>query len=243
MSMSRFGETILDMQALRIEVRTDAGPGPVLVDNVSLTLRKGEVLGLIGESGAGKSTIGLAALGYTRGNCFMTGGKVLFHDKDIRQMSISERALIRGRGVAYIAQSAAASFNPAMTLYQQICEIPVLQGLMSMEAAKAEAVVLFRKLELPHPETFGERYPHQVSGGQLQRAMAAMAMITKPDLLLADEPTGNLDGELSLKFMYLFEALNQAGTTVLIATHDEHLISLFDYPVLRLKEGKLTNKD
>ncbi len=239
MSMSRFGETILDIQALRIEVRTDAGPGPVLVDNVSLALRKGEVLGLIGESGAGKSTIGLAALGYTRGNCFMTGGKVLFHDKDIRQMSISERALIRGRGVAYIAQSAAASFNPAMTLYQQICEIPVLQGLMSMEAAKAEAVVLFRKLELPHPETFGERYPHQVSGGQLQRAMAAMAMITKPDLLVFDEPTTALDVTTQVEVLASFKHLiRENGTAAIYITHDLAVVAQIADSIMVLRHGK-----
>ena len=239
MSMSRFGETILDMQALRIEVRTDAGPGPVLVDNVSLALRKGEVLGLIGESGAGKSTIGLAALGYTRGNCFMTGGKVLFHDKDIRQMTISERALIRGRGVAYIAQSAAASFNPAMTLYQQICEIPVLQGLMSMEAAKAEAVNLFRKLELPQPETFGERYPHQVSGGQLQRAMAAMAMITKPDLLVFDEPTTALDVTTQVEVLASFKHLiRENGTAAIYITHDLAVVAQIADSIMVLRHGK-----
>ena len=239
MIMSRFGETILDIQNLRIEVKTDAGPGPILVDDVSLKLRKGEVLGLIGESGAGKSTIGLAALGYTRSNCFMTGGKVLFKERDIRQMTLSERALIRGRGVAYIAQSAAASFNPAMTLYEQICEIPVLQGLMSLDAAKAEAIMLFRKLELPNPETFGERYPHQVSGGQLQRAMAAMAMITKPDLLIFDEPTTALDVTTQVEVLASFKHLiHENGTAAIYITHDLAVVAQIADSIMVLRHGK-----
>ena len=240
MSDNSPGATILDIQNLRIDVITDEGKGPCLVDNVSLSLRKGEVLGLIGESGAGKSTIGLASLGYTRGSCYMTGGKVIFRDRDIREMTVSERASIRGRGVAYIAQSAAASFNPAMTLYEQICEIPVLQGLMNMEAARAEAVRLFRALELPNPETFGERYPHQVSGGQLQRAMAAMAMITKPDLLVFDEPTTALDVTTQVEVLASFKHLiRENGTAAIYITHDLAVVAQIADRIMVLRHGKM----
>ena len=139
---------------LRVTVQ---GSPIVIVDNVSFTLKRGEVIGLIGESGAGKSTIGLTALGYTRGGLAISGGSLRLGGKDIRTMTLGERRATRGRGVAYIAQSAAASFNPAMTIMQQVCEVPVRQGLMSAAEAAKRAVALFRELDLPNPETFGAR--------------------------------------------------------------------------------------
>jgi peptide/nickel transport system ATP-binding protein len=234
------GEHVLDVEDLRIEVRTDAGPGPVLVDNVSLKLRQGEVLGLIGESGAGKSTIGLATMGYSRSGCFITGGKIIFRGKDVRTMTREERQDLRGHGVAYIAQSAAASFNPALTLYEQICEIALRRGLMKEEEAKAEAVRLFRELELPNPEAFGERYPHQVSGGQLQRAMAAMAMITKPSILIFDEPTTALDVTTQVEVLASFRKLiREHGTAALYITHDLAVVAQIADRIMVLRHGKM----
>jgi len=235
-----FGDHVLDVEDLRIEVRTDAGPGPVLVDNVSLKLRQGEVLGLIGESGAGKSTIGLATMGYSRSGCFITGGKIIFRGKDVRTMTRDERQDLRGHGVAYIAQSAAASFNPALTLYEQICEIALRRGLMKEEEAKAEAVRLFKELELPNPEAFGERYPHQVSGGQLQRAMAAMAMITKPSILIFDEPTTALDVTTQVEVLASFRKLiREHGTAALYITHDLAVVAQIADRIMVLRHGKM----
>jgi peptide/nickel transport system ATP-binding protein len=235
-----YGEHVLDVEDLRIEVRTDAGPGPVLVDNVSLKLRQGEVLGLIGESGAGKSTIGLATMGYSRSGCFITGGKIIFRGKDVRTMTRDERQDLRGHGVAYIAQSAAASFNPALTLYEQICEIALRRGLMKEEEAKAEAVRLFKELELPNPEAFGERYPHQVSGGQLQRAMAAMAMITKPSILIFDEPTTALDVTTQVEVLASFRKLiREHGTAALYITHDLAVVAQIADRIMVLRHGKM----
>ncbi|HEY0910707.1 MAG TPA: ATP-binding cassette domain-containing protein, partial [Bradyrhizobium sp.] len=234
------GQDVLHVENLRVEVRTDRGPGPVLVDNVSFDLKRGEVLGLIGESGAGKSTIGLTALGYTRGGCHMTGGKLMFGGKDIRQMSGAERRALRGPGVAYIAQSAAASFNPAMTLFEQVCEIPVKHGLMSVAEARIEAVKLFRELELPNPDTFGNRYPHQVSGGQLQRAMAAMAMAARPDILVFDEPTTALDVTTQVEVLYSFRKLiREYGTAAIYITHDLAVVAQIADHIMVLRHGKM----
>ena len=232
-------EIVLDVEGLRVEARSDAGPGPVLVENASFQLRRGDVLGLIGESGAGKSTIGLAVLGYTRPGCAITGGKILFKGRDIRTMSSEERRALRGPGVAYIAQSAAASFNPAMTLLEQVCEIPVRHGLMSVEAATKIAIGLFRELELPDPETFGRRYPHQVSGGQLQRAMAAMAMAAKPDILVFDEPTTALDVTTQVEVLASFRKLiREHRTAAIYITHDLAVVAQIADAIMVLRHGK-----
>jgi peptide/nickel transport system ATP-binding protein len=240
MSGREIGADILQVDNLRIQARSDRGLGPVIVHDVSLTLRRGEVLGLIGESGAGKSTIGLAALGYTRRGCFIAGGEINFNGKDIRQLSLAQRQELRGHGVAYIAQSAAASFNPAMTLYEQVCEVPVRHGLMSYAEAKAEAVKLFKELDLPNPETFGERYPHQVSGGQLQRAMAAMAMAAKPDILVFDEPTTALDVTTQVEVLASFRNLIRVhGTAALYITHDLAVVAQIADRIMVLRHGKM----
>ncbi|MBV8564769.1 MAG: ABC transporter ATP-binding protein [Methylobacteriaceae bacterium] len=231
---------ILVVDDLRIDVVGDRGKGPCLVDNVSFALKRGEVLGLIGESGAGKSTIGLAALGYTRLGCSITGGQIVFKGKDIRRMSAEERRMLRGSGVAYIAQSAAASFNPAHTIMEQVCEVPVRHGIMSSEKARAEAVQLFRELDLPNPETFGSRYPHQVSGGQLQRAMAAMAMAARPDILVFDEPTTALDVTTQVEVLASFRKLiREHGTAALYITHDLAVVAQIADRIMVLRRGKM----
>ena len=234
------GEGILTVEGLVVQVRGDAGVGPTLVDNVGFTLRRGQVLGLIGESGAGKSTIGLCALGYTRSGCAMTGGRLVFEGRDIRTMSAAERRALRGPGVAYVAQSAAASFNPAMTLMTQVCEIPLRQGLMSASQAEARAVELFRELDLPNPDTFGARYPHQVSGGQLQRAMAAMAMAARPDILVFDEPTTALDVTTQVEVLASFRRLiRESGTAAIYITHDLAVVAQIADEIMVLRHGRM----
>ena len=190
-------ELLLEIRNLRIEA-TVHPPGEkshdiVIVDDISLQLQKGRVLGLIGESGAGKSTIGLSALGYGRGGVRITGGQILLHGQDILQGDRKSLRAIRGRRVAYVAQSAAAAFNPARRLMDQVIEATLHHGITGRKDAEQRAVALFSKLGLPQPESFGRRYPHQVSGGQLQRAMTAMALCAEPDLIVFDEPTTALD--------------------------------------------------
>ena len=231
---------ILDIRDMRVAVRTDAGEGPVLVDDVSLQLRRGEVIGLIGESGAGKSTIGLASMGYTRRDCHIVGGNIIFGDTDIRAVSPNERRELRGPKIAYIAQSAAASFNPAHTLMEQVCEAAVRHGVLSPAKARAEAVSLFKQLDLPSPETIGSRYPHQVSGGQLQRVMAAMAMVAKPDILVFDEPTTALDVTTQVECLAAFRKLiREHGTAALYITHDLAVVAQIADRIMVLRRGKM----
>ena len=231
---------VLDVRAMRIQVRTDRGDGPVLVDDVSFQLNAGEVIGLIGESGAGKSTIGLASMGYTRRDCYIVGGEIVFDGADVRKLSAEQRRRLRGPRISYIAQSAAASFNPAMTLMQQVTEPAIRHGVLSPRDARAEAISLFRQLDLPDPDHIGERYPHQVSGGQLQRAMAAMAMVARPDIVVFDEPTTALDVTTQVECLAAFRKLvREHGAAALYITHDLAVVAQIADRIMVLRRGKM----
>ncbi|RKD35799.1 MULTISPECIES: ABC transporter ATP-binding protein [unclassified Rhizobium] len=236
----RTEDTLLEVEGLRIEAASQTDVRSVLVDDVSFALKRGEVLGLIGESGAGKSTIGLSSMHYTRPGCAITAGRIIFNGRDIREITETEERSLRGVKIAYVAQSAAASFNPALTIGRQVCEVVVRHKLMSKAAAKARAVDLFRSLDLPNPETFGQRYPHQVSGGQLQRAMAAMAMIAEPELLVFDEPTTALDVTTQVEVLAAFRALvRERGTAALYITHDLAVVAQIADRIMVLRHGKM----
>jgi peptide/nickel transport system ATP-binding protein len=228
-------QQVLDIRGLRIETVT----GQVIVDGVDVTLVPGEVLGLIGESGAGKSTIGLAAMAYARAGCRITGGVIAIDGTDIRKLDAAGRRSVRGQRIAYIAQSAAAAFNPAHTILDQVCEGPVKHGLMRRQEAEVWARELFRSLDLPEPDTFGERYPHQASGGQLQRAMAAMAMSCRPHILVLDEPTTALDVTTQIEVLMLLKRLiREYNTAALYITHDLAVVAQVADRIKVLRHGK-----
>jgi peptide/nickel transport system ATP-binding protein len=238
------GAPILEIRNLRIEA-TVYPPGEkprdiVIVDDVSLTLQKGRVLGLIGESGAGKSTIGLSALGYGRGGVRITGGQVLLGGQDILQVGKKGLRAVRGRRVAYVAQSAAAAFNPSHRLMTQVIEATLHHGVADRAQAQQRAVALFRKLGLPDPENFGQRFPHQVSGGQLQRAMTAMALCAEPDLIVFDEPTTALDVTTQIEVLAsIKEAIRDTGVAGLYITHDLAVVAQVSDDIMVLRNGKM----
>ena len=234
---------LLDIRNLRIEA-TSYPPGEkprdvVLVDDVSVSVAKGKVLGLIGESGAGKSTIGLSAMAFGRGGVRLTGGEILLNGRNIRGIDAAGLRSLRGREVTYVAQSAAAAFNPAKRLMEQVIETSLSHGLMGRDEAEQRAVSLFRKLGLPNPESFGSRYPHQVSGGQLQRAMTAMALCPKPDLVIFDEPTTALDVTTQIDVLAAIkEAIRDTGVAALYITHDLAVVAQVADDILVLRHGK-----
>jgi peptide/nickel transport system ATP-binding protein len=227
---------VLRIEGLRVETQS----GTVLVDGVDLELARGEVLGLIGESGAGKSTIGLAALTFARPGCRIAGGRIVLQGTDLRSLDAGGRSRARGVRVAYVAQSAAAAFNPAMTLLDQVTEGPVRHGLIGRAEARQKAVDAFRALDLPDPEHFGERYPHQVSGGQLQRAMAAMAISCSPDVLVLDEPTTALDVTTQIEMLaHLKQLIALYGTAALYISHDLAVVAQIADRIMVLRHGRM----
>ena len=234
---------LLSVRNLKIEA-TSYPPGEApkrvtIVDGVSFDLQKGRVLGLIGESGAGKSTIGLSALAYGRGGAEITGGEVRLDGDNILALGKNGIRQIRGARVCYVAQSAAAAFNPAHRLGDQVIEASVKHGLMNKQEAKNRALYLFQVLGLPHPESFGERFPHQVSGGQLQRAMTAMALCSNPELIVFDEPTTALDVTTQIDVLAAIKhAIEATHTAALYITHDLAVVAQISDDIMVLRYGK-----
>ncbi|MBL6600559.1 MAG: ABC transporter ATP-binding protein [Alphaproteobacteria bacterium] len=235
-------EILVEMRGLRIEGQSEDQWNEI-VHGVDVTLRRGEVLGLIGESGAGKSTIGLASMAFARPGCRISGGTVMFDGMDLTAMPESEKRKLRGTRIAYVAQSAAASFNPAHRLIDQYSEMPVQHGVLDRATSESDAVDLFRRLKLPDPETIGFRYPHQVSGGQLQRAMTAMAMSCKPDLIIFDEPTTALDVTTQIEVLAAIrDVVEQFDTAAMYITHDLAVVAQMADRIMVLRHGNLVEE-
>ena len=213
-------EQLLKIRNLKIEGRSDEVWNPI-INGIDLDLKKGEVLGLIGESGAGKSSVGLAAMGFTRDGCRISSGSVEFDGVDLVTASAAVKRSMLGKRIAYVAQSAAASFNPAHRLLDQHTEAPVQHRVQSRSESELDGIELYQRLRLPDPDNIGFRYPHQVSGGQLQRAMTAMAMSCRPDLIIFDEPTTALDVTTQIEVLAAIrDIVEQFDTAAIYITHD-----------------------
>ena len=231
---------LLEVDRLQIDARKDDDSLSPIVKSVSFNVERGEVVALIGESGSGKTTIALSALGYCKPGLEFTGGEVRLHGRDVITMEPDEQRDLRGQRVAYLAQSAAATFNPALTIGEQVTESPVLHGQLSREKAEIRAEELYRALELPDPDRLGKRYPHQVSGGQLQRLMAAMALCGKPDLLVLDEPTTALDVTTQIEVLKAFKSvIKQEGAAAIYVTHDLSVVAQIADHIVVLYAGDI----
>ncbi len=235
-------ELLLEIDDLHIEGHYDDAWHQI-IRGISLQLHRGEILGLVGESGAGKSTLGLAAMAYTKDGCRISQGSIQFDGMELTQCSQRELRKLRGVRIAYVAQSAAASFNPAYRLINQHIESAVQHGVTNRVQARSEAVELFQRLDLPDPEHIGLRYPHQVSGGQLQRAMTAMAMSSKPDLIIFDEPTTALDVTTQVEVLAAIRGVvEQFGMAAIYITHDLAVVSQMADRIMVLRHGKLVEE-
>jgi len=232
------GDILLEMRDIVIDGYTDDHWLPI-IKGVDLTLRRGEIMGLIGESGAGKSTLGLTSMGFARPGCRITSGNIMFDGIDLIAASEAQRRELRGSRIAYVAQSAAASFNPAHKLIDQTIEACVRHGISPEEEAKSDARILFAELQLPHPNEIGDRYPHQVSGGQLQRVMTAMAMSSRPDLIIFDEPTTALDVTTQVEVLAsMRQIVEKFNTAAIYITHDLAVVAQMADVIKVLRYGE-----
>lgn len=231
---------LLRIGDLHMEGRRPTGEWMPIVKGVSLEVHRGEVLALIGESGAGKSTIALSSLAYARPGCRFTGGEVSFDGSPVLSLSLDEKRAMRGRRIAYIAQSAAAAFNVAHTLGAQIAEGPLVHGTMPQDEAEIRMVDLAGRMRLPEPERIGRKYPHQVSGGQLQRLLAVMAMSCGPDLLVFDEPTTAIDVTTQVEVLAAFkDVIRDSGAAALYVTHDLAVVAQMADRIIVLYGGEI----
>ena len=219
-SKNQQSDPLIQINNLKIEGFSDEQWHPI-IKGVNLALKRGQVMGLIGESGAGKSTLGLAAMGYTQPGCRITGGEILFEGIDLASLRDSEKQKFWGNRMTYVAQSAAASFNPAHRLIDQTIASAIRFKIKNESDAKKDAQRLYEALNLPNPESIGDRYPHQVSGGQLQRVMTAMAMSPRPDLIVFDEPTTALDVTTQVEVLTAMKNIvEEFNTAAIYITHD-----------------------
>ena len=229
---------LVEIRNLRVEATTDSGRRIEIIGGVDLDIAKGEIVALIGESGSGKTTIALTLMGYARPGCKITGGSVMVDGSDMAALSEGQRQRIRGTEVAYVPQSAAAAFNPSAKIMDQVIEVTRIHGLMPPAKARLRAIELFRALSLPDPENIGDRYPHQVSGGQLQRLAAAMALIGDPKLMIFDEPTTALDVTTQIEVLKAFKSVMRAGGIAgVYVSHDLAVVAQIADRIVVLKDG------
>ena len=234
---------LLEINNLVVEGRRPDGRWMPIVKSVSVAVSPGRVLALIGESGAGKSTIALSSLAYARPGCRFVSGDVIFDGLSMLDLSLEQKRHMRGRRIAYIAQSAAAAFNMAHTLESQVTEGPHVHNIANKAEADVQMVDLASRMRLPSPETIGQKYPHQVSGGQLQRMLAVMAMSCRPDLLVFDEPTTAIDVTTQVEVLAAFkDVIEESGAAAIYVTHDLAVVAQMAHDIVVLYDGEIVEQ-
>ncbi len=206
---------VLELVNARISYFTRAGEINVVPD-ISFTLHEGEALGLVGESGCGKSTVAFAVMNYLGGSGRLTGGRILFEGRDMQKMSAAELRAVRGNKMSMVYQDPMSSLNPVMTVGRQLMEVPIIHEGASEAAARERAIAILKEVNLPDPESVFERYPHQLSGGQQQRVVIAMALMSEPSLLVMDEPTTGLDVTVEAAVLDLVVRLRETRNSAIV---------------------------
>ena len=215
---------ILECRDLSLSYFTRAGEIPAVVD-FNLTLRQGESVGLVGESGCGKSTVALGIMRYLGGNGGIVGGRVIYKGRDMAEMSEEEIRQLRGNEIAMVYQEPMASLNPSITLGQQLMEVPLYHEGTTEKEAYERALKSLSDVHIPDPERVMVSYPHQVSGGQQQRVVIAMALLSNPTLLILDEPTTALDVTVEAGIIELIAELSEKfNTSMIYISHNLGLI-------------------
>lgn len=215
---------VLECNDLCISYYTRAGEIPAVVD-FNLKVMPGEAIGIVGESGCGKSTVALAIMQYMGANGGIVGGEIKFNGRDMTSMSAEELRDIRGSRISMVYQEPMASLNPSMRVGEQLAEVLIYHERTSMSEAKSRAIEMLEAVHLPDPARIMDAYPHQISGGQQQRVVIAMALLSKPELLLLDEPTTALDVTVEAGIVELVrEIATEFGTSIIYISHNLGLI-------------------
>ncbi len=217
--------SLLTIRNLTVRFATSTGSFTA-VDGIDVRVDKGEVLAIVGESGSGKSVSMLAAMGLLPDTAIVTADEITFDGRDLLNMTPRQRRQIIGREITMIFQEPIASLNPSFTAGYQIEEVLRFNAGLSKKAARARAIELFNQVGLPDPEGKLKSYPHQMSGGQSQRVMIAMAIATNPRLLIADEPTTALDVTIQKQILDLLMRLQEdTGMALILITHDMGVVA------------------
>ena len=211
---------ILDVKGLKTYFYTEDGVVQA-VNSVDFKIRRGEVLGVVGESGSGKSVSSLSVLRLVSKPGKIEGGQIFFKGNDLLKMSESEMMDLRGNQISMIFQQPTSCLNPVFRIGEQVAEVLEIHQNMSRKEAWDKGVDMLRKVGIPNPQRRAQAYPHEISGGQAQRVMIAMALACAHDLLIADEPTTALDVTIQAQILDLMRNLrDELGTSILLITHD-----------------------
>lgn len=222
--MNDIQDPVLICKDLCISYYTRAGEIPAVVD-FSLTVKPGETIGIVGESGCGKSTVAMAIMQYMGANGGIKSGSITFKGRDLTQLNQNQLRSIRGAEISMIYQEPFASLNPSLKISTQLMEVPLAHENISKAQARKRSIQLLRDVNLPDPERVMESYPHQLSGGQQQRVVIAMGLLSKPSLLLLDEPTTALDVTVEAGIVKLIgDISNKFGTSQIYISHNLGLI-------------------
>ena len=224
-SMAKSNETILEVKDLKTYFYTEDGVVKA-VDGVDFSVKKGEVLGLVGESGCGKSVSSFSILRLVTPPGKIVGGKITFEGKDILKLSQDEMVKMRGDRISMIFQQPQSSLNPVFRVGDQVAEVLITHKGLKKKEAWTQAVELLAKVGIPDPKKKAKAFPHEMSGGQAQRVMIAIALALSPKLLIADEPTTALDVTIQAQILDLINGLReQTDTAVILITHDLGIIA------------------
>ncbi len=216
--------TILEVKDLKIYFRSPQGIAQA-VDGISFSLEKGKTTALVGESGCGKTITGYAIMGLVpEPNGFIAGGQILYNNQDLLKLSFNQMRKLRGKTMAMIFQEPATALNPVFTIGSQLAETLRIHQEKAQAVSvniKKRCIDILAEVGIPEPALRFDEYPHQLSGGMKQRVMIAMALITNPDILIADEPTTALDVTIQAQIIELLKSVQEKfGTALLLITHD-----------------------
>ncbi|MBS37231.1 MAG: ABC transporter [Thiotrichales bacterium] len=229
----------LRIENLFVEGQTPSQEWVPIARDANVEVNPGEIVSLIGESGAGKTTVALAALGYCRPGTRFAGGSVILDGTDLLKLSADQLRDVRGRRIAYVAQSASAALNPRILIGKQLIEGLLVHGVMNAREGHKRIIEQMELLQLPNPEQMVERYPYQISGGQRQRVMIAMAMTCMPDFLVLDEPTTALDVTTQIEVLKAVrEVIQEKGTGAIYVSHDLSVVAQVADQIIVMNDGR-----